>query len=127
MISSLVDGYVRDGEGEYKLDKTHNVFVSVFAISGILKEDEDTAMLANYVIRNPRVCETLLSGALISIVQMPVKANEEYVNPFTTRTDSEPYVRDHDWIASHIIKLQLGAMGNKVVDKILDRIVDSLV
>ncbi len=125
VLREEIAGYVLEGT-EYKLGKTHNAFVTAFAIAAVLKEDESTAMMGNYIVRNPRVAENLLSGATINLIQVPIKAGEGYINPFTTKTDSEEYVSDHDWISNNITSIKLGVMGNKVVDRLIDRIVDAM-
>lgn len=125
VLNQEVAGYVLEGE-KYVLGTTKNVFTTAFNIAGVLKEDEATAMLGNYVVRNPKVAENLLSGATINLVQIPVKAGEEYRNPFTTRVDAEAYVSDHDWLSNCVTAIKLGVIGNKVVDKLLDRIVDEM-
>lgn len=125
VLNQEVDGYVLEGDN-YVLGKTKNVFTTAYNIAGILKEDEATAMLGNYVVRNPKVAENLLSGATINLVQVPVKTGEEYRNPFTTRSDADAYVSDHDWISNLVTGIKLGIIGNKVIDKLLDRIVDDM-
>lgn len=125
VLNQEVNGYNLEGD-KYVLGKTKNVFTTAFNIAGVLKESEDTAMLGNYIVRNPKVAENLLSGATINLVQIPVKAGDEYRNPFTTRADTEAYVSDHDWISNCVTAIKLGTIGNKVVDKLIDRIVDEM-
>jgi len=125
VLNQEVNGYNLEGD-KYVLGKTKNVFTTAFNIAGVLKESEDTAMLGNYIVRNPKVAENLLSGATINLVQIPVKAGEEYRNPFSTRTDADAYVSEHDWISNCVTAIKLGTIGNKVVDKLIDRIVDEM-
>ena len=125
VLNQEVNGYNLEGD-KYVLGKTKNVFTTAFNIAGVLKESEDTAMLGNYIVRNPKVAENLLSGATINLVQIPVKAGEEYRNPFSTRTDADAYVSEHDWISNCVTAIKLGTIGSKVVDKLIDRIVDEM-
>lgn len=125
VVNQNVRGNVREGD-TYTIGETSNVYISSFALAAVLKQDENTAMLGNYVVRNPKVAENLLSGATISLLQQKVKAGEEYVNPFSTRTDAVPYVREWDWFANYITGIKLGVMGNKIVDRLIDRIVDEM-
>lgn len=125
IVNSDIDGYV-EKDGAYVAGKTHNVFTSAFALAAVLKENEETAMMANYIVRNPKVAETLFSGAIINLVQVPVKSGAEYVNPFTTKTDAEAYVSDHDWISNLVVAVKLGTVGNKVIDRLIDRMVDGM-
>ena len=125
VVNSDIDGYV-EKDGAYVAGKTHNVFTSAFALAAVLKENEETAMMANYIVRNPKVAETLFSGATINLIQVPVKSGAEYVNPFTTKTDAEAYVSDHDWISNLVVAVKLGVVGNKVIDRLIDRMVDGM-
>ena len=125
VVNSDIDGYV-EKDGAYVAGKTHNVFTSAFALAAVLKENEETAMMANYIVRNPKVAETLFSGATINLIQVPVKSGAEYVNPFTTKADAEAYVSDHDWISNLVVAVKLGAVGNKVIDRLIDRMVDGM-
>lgn len=125
VVNSDIDGYV-EKDGAYVMGKTHNVFTSAFALAAVLKENEETAMMANYIVRNPKVAETLFSGATINLIQVPVKANTEYVNPFTTKTNADAYVSDHDWISNLVVAVKLGVVGNKVIDRLIDRMVDGM-
>lgn len=125
VLNQEVDGYVEQ-DGVYVMGKTHNVFTTAYAISAVLKEDEATAMMGNYIVRNPKVAENLLSGATINLIQVPVKAGAEYRNPFTTKTDAQAYINDHDWFSNLVVGIKLGTIGNKVVDRLIDRIVDNM-
>ena len=125
VVNQNVRGNVREGD-TYTVGETANVYISSFALAAVLKQDENTAMLGNYVVRNPKVAENLLSGATINILQQQIKAGEEYVNPFSTRTDTVPYVREWDWFANYLTGIKLGVMGNKIVDRLIDRIVDEM-
>ena len=125
VVNSDIDGFV-EKDGAYVAGKTHNVFTSAFALAAVLKENEETAMMANSIVRNPKVAETLFSGSMINLIQVPVKAGAEYVNPFTTKTDADAYVSDHDWISNLVVNVKLGAVGNKVIDRLIDRMVDGM-
>lgn len=102
------------------------VRVSIFAVAAVLKEDEVTAILANDIVRQPKIAEKLLSGATITVLQRIVGAGEEYVNPFTTNTDVAPVVYDHQWFANYTTHIELGAFGKKVIDNLANAMVAQL-
>ena len=60
----------------------------------------------------------LLPGSKIDIIRQLVKAGEEYVNPFTTKSaeDVVPSVFDHDTYITHIVSIELGKNGSKFAD-----------
>ena len=102
------------------------VRVSIFAVAAVLKEDEVTAILANDIVRQPKIAEKLLSGATITVLQRMVGAGEEYVNPFTTNTEIAPVVYDHAWFANYTTHIELGAFGKKVIDNLANAMVAQL-
>lgn len=117
-----VEGFVNDGNGIFTKGMTNVIFSSLYAITGTIKEDEDLAWLSNTILSNPKSLPLLLSGAKIDVVQHFVAAGEEYINPFTTRTNVEPTVYDHDVIINYIVGVKLSAVGNKMADKLADAI-----
>ena len=111
---------------EYKQGLINIIYTSSFAISAILKNDEENAWLGNHIIAHPQGILPLLVGSTISVIQQYVSKDTEYVNPFTTREDTEPVTFEHDTIIYHIVDLTLGKSGQKFADKMMDKIVDSM-
>lgn len=113
-------------DGVWQVGEIKVVRVSIFAVAAVLKEDEVTAILANDIVRQPKIAEKLLSGATITVLQRMVGAGEEYVNPFTTNTDVAPVVYDHNWFANYTTHIELGAFGKKVIDNLANAMVAQL-
>lgn len=126
VINSSIPGYVPEDDGTYKRGTTSNIYTTSYAIAAVLKQNEDTAMMGNYVVNHPEIIPILLSGATISVIQTDVKEGEEYYNPFSTRENAEPYIGQHDFIVNNIYSLKLGKMGERYIDKLLDKSVESL-
>lgn len=130
-LMNKVPGYVpvRDASGqitEYKQGLVNVIYTSSYAISGILKNDDENAWLGNHIIKHPQGILPLLVGSTISVLQQFVSKDTEYINPFTTREDAEPVVFEHDTIIYHVISLELGKSGNKFADKMMDKVVNSM-
>lgn len=122
VVDKEIDGYVQNPETQlYEKGKVNVVFVSLFTIASILKNKDDYSFAANYIVDHPSSAMLLLSGAKIDIVQEPVAAGEEHVNPFTTKANPESSVYDHDWYANHIVDIELGKTGLKTLDAIFDK------
>lgn len=115
VVNGLIGGWSEEG-----LTTTHNIRVSIYALAGVMKENEDAAVLANSLLRNPQLAEALFSRATIDVIQQPVKAGEEYHNPFSTRDDNVSSPIDHDWFATHIVDIKLGKAGERLLDKYFD-------
>ena len=113
-------------DGVWQVGEIKVVRVSIFAVAAVLKEDEVTAILANDIVRQPKIAEKLLSGATITVLQRMVGAGEEYVNPFTTNSEVAPVVYDHQWFANYTTHIELGVFGKKVIDNLANAMVAQL-
>lgn len=120
-LSSSIRGYVVDENGEYKLGMTNTLFTSLYSITGAMKEDEDLGWMANTLIENPQALNLILNGATVDILQQEVVAGEEFNNPFSNR-NTEPTVYDHDLIINHIVGFKLSKVGDKMSDRLADRL-----
>lgn len=122
-LTKAIDGFVSEDDGvTYSKGKTQTLFTSLYAITGALKEDPELGWMANTLLDKPQALNMILNGAEIEVLQQEVEAGEEYSNPFTTRTDGEAQVYDHDWMANNVIRFKLGKTGQKWADRLGDRL-----
>ena len=117
-LDKEVDGYKADEDGTYTPSKVKVIFVSAFTITALLKEDDNAAFAANHLLKHPDALGMILSRATINVIQQPVKAGEEYKNPFNDNADSTTF--DHDTIINHITNIQLSDFGMKRLDRLAD-------
>ena len=117
-LGNEVTGFLPDASGNYLPAQVTTVFTSGFALSACLKNNEDISWLAGIINENPNAIRVLLPGSKIDIIRQLVKAGEEYVNPFTTKSaeDVVPSVFDHDTYITHIVGIELGKNGSKFAD-----------
>lgn len=116
VIKEFVIGDTRDanevdafGQPVVKLGKTHNVQTSSYAVAGVMKDTAKLAIFATDVVDTPQVANMLFAGAKIDVVMQFVAAGEEYANPFAS--NPEPVVFERDKMIHHIVKLELGEVG----------------
>lgn len=121
-LASPIRGYSIDENGNYKLGMTNTLFTSLYAITGAMKEDEDLGWMANTLLQNPQALNLILNGATVDIIQQDIVSGEEYTNPFSTKDDNEPVVYDHDLIINHVIGFKLSKIGQKMSDKLVDKL-----
>lgn len=122
-LASSIRGFVsNDGGVTYEEGQTNTVFTSLYAIVGALKEDEELGWMANALLENPQALNLIFNGSTVDILQQEVAAGEEFKNPFSTRTDVEPQVYDHDLIINHILGFKLGKVGMKMADRLADKL-----
>ena len=115
--------YVSDDNGAtYYEGKSNNVFTSTFALAGSMKEDEDLSWMANAINEHPSVLNLILNGSKVDIIVQRVAKGEEYVNPFTTKRDAEPTTFDNDIIIKYVVAIKLGKTGQKMADKLADKL-----
>ncbi len=128
-IPGFVQVLTEDGDptGQYKYGLTNVVYSTNFAISGAFKNDENLAFIGNAAANSPGALVPVLAGSTIDIIQESVKAGTEYVNPFTTRDNPVSTVFEHDTIINHIVGIKLGKVGEKMLDRILDKYAEAFV
>lgn len=117
-LGNEVIGFLPDASGNYLPAQVTTVFSSGFALSACLKNNEDISWIAGIINENPNAIRVLLPGSKIDIIRQLVKAGEEYVNPFTTKSaeDVVPSIFDHDTYITHIVGIELGKNGSKFAD-----------
>lgn len=122
-LASPIRGFVTNDDGAtYELGKTNTLFTSLYAITGALKEDEELGWMANALLDNPQALNLIFNGATVDILQQEISAGEEFTNPFSSRTNVEAQVYDHDIIINHIIGFKLGKTGLKMADRLADKL-----
>lgn len=118
-----VPGYISEDNGTtYKKGMTKTVFTSTYAIAAVLKENEDYAWLAGRIVDKPQAICLILSGATVDILQREIPKGTEVVNPFSTQTNKTWPIYDHDILVNDIINITLGKVGEKMADKLADKI-----
>ena len=122
-LSNPIRGYVSNDNGNsYEEGMTNTIFTSLYAIVGALKEDDELSWMANALLENPKALNLIFNGSTIDIIQQDISAGEEFVNPFSTRTNPDVQVYDHNLIINHIIKFKLSKVGLRMADKLADKL-----
>lgn len=122
-IDKKIPSFIAKDDGTYEEGEHNVVFISTYAISSLMKEDDDAAFAANYCVLHPQTFNLVLSRATIEIVQERVNKDEEYRNPFADEK-TETVVFDHDVIINHVVDIKFSDFGKKALDKIADKMMD---
>jgi len=114
-LDKPVKGYVSDDDGNYTLGETKFIYVSLFSVAAILRDNEDASFAVNHIIKKPSSVEVLLNGATVDIIQQPVKAGEEYINPWSENGTAQVF--DHDTLINNVVNIKftqrsIGLLGN---------------
>ena len=121
-LGNKVDAFVSEDEGvTYKRGVSNIIYTSLYAVVATLKEDEELSWMANVILTKPTLLNLIFNGAKITFIQQFIGSGEEYVNPFTNQTNPEPTAFDHDVIINHVIGFKPSAMGQKMADKLADK------
>ena len=121
-LDTKVEGYVlNEADGTYSAGEVKVIFVSLYSLLSMLKQNEDMAFAANHVANHPETIGLILSGARIDLVQQPVAAGEEYRNPWSDRADAEASIFEHDTILNHVVNIEVSKFGEKALDKLMDK------
>lgn len=123
-LNQKVPGYVNNPEtNEFEKASVNTIFVSAYALVGVIKENEDTAFLANKMVESVSSMQLILSGSRINILQTQVTAGELYTNPFSTReATADP--RDYDRIFNNVTKITLGKVGQKAAEMVMMKMLE---
>lgn len=118
-LDRKVPGFVpvMDNNGNitgYEYGLTNVIYTSTFALAAVLKENEDFSWLANHMVAKPKALTLLFNGATIDILQRQIAKGTPVVNPFSTQTNKEWPVYDHDMVTNDVISITLGKTGEKM-------------
>lgn len=112
-----VKGYVSD-DGNYTLGETKFIYVSLFSVAAVLRDNEDASFAVNNIIKKPSSAEVLLNGARVDIIQQPVKAGEEYTNPWSENDTVQVF--DHDTLINHVTSITFSQRAIGLLGKLAE-------
>ena len=121
-LNQEVDGFIAQEDGTYEKGKVKVIFASTYAISSLLKDNDDAAFAANYLVLHPNAFSLVLSRAKIDIIQERVEKDAEYKNPFAE--DAEVITFDHDVIINHIVSIKFSDFGLKSLDRLAEKMLE---
>lgn len=119
-LDKPVEGYIAKEDGTFEKGETNTIFVSAFAVSSVLKDNDDCAFAANHLVEHPEAMNVILSRAQIDIIQEPVTAGQEYRNPWSNNSDNAT-VFDHDTIINHLTGIKLSDFSIRKLDTLADK------
>lgn len=108
----------KDNGVTYEEGETNVIFVSLYSITSLLKDNDDAAFAANHLVEHPEAMSIVLSRASLNIIQEIVEAGTEYKNPWST--NGEATVFDHKTIITHVTDVTLSDFAVRKLDKLAD-------
>ena len=108
----------KDNGVTYEEGETNVIFVSLYSITSLLKDNDDAAFAANHLVEHPEAMSIVLSRASLNIIQETVEAGTEYKNPWST--NAEATVFDHKTIITHVTDITLSDFAVRKLDKLAD-------
>ena len=118
-LDKPVTGMVTKDTGvTYEEGETNVIFVSLYSITSLLKDDDNAAFAANHLVEYPDSMSIVLSRATIDIIQETVEAGTEYRNPWSN--NAEATVFDHKTIITHVVNITLSGFAIRKLDKLAD-------
>ena len=108
----------KDNGVTYEEGETNVIFVSLYSITSLLKDDDDAAFAANHLVEHPDAMSIVLSRASLNIIQETVEAGTEYKNPWST--NAEATVFDHKTIITHVTDVTLSEFAVRKLDRLAD-------
>lgn len=118
-LDKPVKGFVSDDNGvTYHEGETNVIFISMYSVASLLKDDDDAAFAVNHLLENPNSMSVILSRATINILQQTVEKGKPYKNPWSENAEDTTF--DHDTIINHLTDIKLSDMAVRKLDKIAD-------
>ena len=118
-LDKPVTGMVTKDNGvTYEEGETNVIFVSLYSITSLLKDDDNAAFAANHLVEHPDSMSIVLSRATLNIIQQTVEACTEYKNPWSD--NAEATVFDHKTIITHVIEINLSDFAIRKLDRLAD-------
>ncbi len=118
-LDKPVTGMVTKDNGvTYEEGETNVIFVSLYSITSLLKDDDNAAFAANHLVEHPDSMSIVLSRATLNIIQETVEASTEYKNPWSD--NAEATVFDHKTIITHVIEINLSDFAIRKLDRLAD-------
>lgn len=118
-LDKPVKGMVtKDNSVTYEEGETNVIFVSLYSITSLLKDDDDAAFAANHLVEHPDAMSIVLSRASLNIIQETVEPGTEYKNPWST--NAEAIVFDHRTIINHVTDVKLSEFAIRKLDRLAD-------
>lgn len=108
----------KDNGVTYEEGETNVIFVSLYSITSLLKDDDDAAFAANHLVEHPDAMSIILSRASLNIIQETVEAGTEYKNPWST--NAEATVFEHKTIITHVTDVTLSDFAVRKLDRLAD-------
>lgn len=118
-LNKPVVGMITQDNGvTYEEGETNVIFVSLYSITSLLKEDDNAAFAANHLVEHPDSMSIILSRATLNIIQETVEAGTEYKNPWSI--NAEATVFDHKTIITHVTDVVLSDFAIRKLDRLAD-------
>lgn len=96
---------VANTDGVFQESTRNIIFTTNFTLGGVIKNTDNISWIANRLVENADVFEAVLAGSRIDIINEPIHAGEEYVNPFSSRRDGTVF--EHDTFINHIVGIHV--------------------
>lgn len=112
-----VDGMVDDAENDDAkvVGKTDKIWLIAGSVAAALRENEEVAFAASFLKSHPKRLIKLLSYAIVDVLCEKVTKDQEYINPFSTKEESD-YTIDYDSIYHHVVNIRLSEVGRRYLD-----------
>lgn len=114
----VVGMITKDNGVTYEEEETNVIFVSLYSITSLLKDDDNAAFAANHLVEHPDSMSIVLSRATLNIIQETVEAGTEYKNPWSN--NAEAIVFDHKTIITHVTDVILSDFAIRKLDRLAD-------
>lgn len=120
-LDKPVKGMITKDNGvTYEEGETNVIFVSLYSITSLLRDNDDVSFSVNHLVKNPDSMSIVLNKGTINILQEKVGKGQEYKNPWSENADTTIF--DHDTFINHIVDITLSEFAIRKIDKLADKL-----
>lgn len=114
-LNEPIPAYINDGNDNWVESTGVLVFTTNVILAAILRENPDTAWVADKLSKNPKIMKSILSYAEITIVQQDGQAGTNYRNPYSKQRSDEVFTYSHNTKQNYIASVKLGEVGEEIL------------
>lgn len=96
---------VANTDGTFVEGSRNIIFTTNYTLGGVIKNTDNISWIANRLVENADVFEAVLAGSRIDIINEPIHAGDEYINPFSSRREGTVF--EHDTFINHIVGIHV--------------------
>jgi hypothetical protein len=130
-LDNDVPAYVKDKDtDEFVLKSTNVIFVSLYSLNAVLRNNDDSVSIVNYLQNHSNALASILIGSKVEIIQQSISGQtiDDDGNPVASKyhdywkNEEVERSEDYDTIFNHIVNIEFTKKSLAKIEKIEDKL-----